>query len=62
MDLQPMFDPQSTRGSAQRSDWTPGGGASVDLGSCVLSTEVMTRENSIEVPRCHQGFHVTCFA
>ena len=52
-----MFDPQSTQGS----DW-PSGGASVDLGSCVIRTEVMTRENSIEVPRCHQTFLVTCLA
>ena len=34
-------------------------GASIGLGSCVVCTEVMTRENSIEVPCCHQAVHVT---
>ena len=39
-------------------EW-PSGGA-VDLGSCVICTEEMTRESSIEVPCCHQAFHVAC--
>ena len=55
MDLQPMFDPQSSQGS----NWPSCGR---DLGNCVVCTEVMTRENSIKVPCCHQAFHVTCLA
>ena len=48
VDLQPMFDPQSSQGS----DWPSCG---QDLGNCVVCTEAMTRENSIEVPCCHQA-------
>ena len=55
MDLQPVFDPQSSQGSDCPS-------CGRDLGNCVVCTEVMTRENSIEVPYCHQAFHVTCLA
>ena len=54
-DLQPMFDPQSSQGS----NWPSCG---QDFGNCVVCTEPMTRENSIEVPCCHQAFHVTCLA